>query len=187
MTTTNDFRNGMTVVMNGNLMIVVEFLHVKPGKGGAFVRSKLKNVRTGAVVEKTWRAGEKVEEIRLDRKALQFLYREGNLLHVMDQETFEQMALDVALLGESAQFLSENEIVTVLLRDGSAVTAEVPNFVELEVTETDPGVRGDTAQGGAKPAKLETGAVVNVPLFIEVGDRLKVDTRNRSYVERVKG
>jgi elongation factor P len=176
----------MAIKVDGNLMSVVEFQHVKPGKGGAFVRSKLKNVMTGAVIDKTWRAGEKVEEVRLERIAMQYLYREGSVLHVMDRETFEQMPLSEDLFGDQAQFLKENEIVTVMVHDGDAVLVEIPNFVLLEVADTEPGFRGNTAQGATKPAKLETGATVSVPLFIETGDLLKVDTRKRSYVERAK-
>ena len=186
MATSNDFRNGMALNIDGNLVTIVEFQHVKPGKGGAFVRSKLKNVRTGQVVEKTWRGGEKVEEVRLERMPMQFLYREGDQLHVMDQETFEQTTLAEELFGGGARFLKESETVTVLMHDGTPILAEAPNFVILEVTETDPGFRGNTAQNATKPATLETGAVVNVPLFVETGDRLKVDTRDGSYVERAK-
>jgi len=186
MATSNDFRNGMALKVDGNLVTIVEFQHVKPGKGGAFVRSKLKNVRTGAVVEKTWRAGEKVEEVRLERISMQYLYRDGDMFHVMDQETYEQLTLNRELFGEQADLLKENEVVTVLMHGETPLTAEIPNFVELEVTETEPGFRGNTAQGALKPAKLETGATVNVPLFINVGDVLRIDTRSKSYVERAK-
>jgi elongation factor P len=186
MASSNDFRNGMALRVDGNLVTIVEFQHVKPGKGGAFVRSKLKNVKTGAVVEKTWRAGEKVEEVRLERIPMQYLYREGDMLHVMDQETFEQMTISEDLFGDQVGFLKENEAVTVLMHGTTPLTVEIPNFVILEVVETEPGVRGNTAQGALKPAKLETGAVVQVPLFIETGELLKVDTRNWSYVERAK-
>jgi elongation factor P len=186
MATSNDFRNGMALKFDGNLVTIVEFQHVKPGKGGAFVRSKLKNVKTGAVVEKTWRAGEKVDEVRLERIPMQYLYREGDLLHVMDQETFEQMTLSEDLFGEQVGFLKENETVTVLMHGSEALVVEIPNFVILRVASTEPGFRGNTAQGALKPATLETGAVVQVPLFIEAGEMLKIDTRNQSYVERAK-
>ena len=186
MASTNDFRNGMALNIDGKLVTIVEFQHVKPGKGGAFVRSKLKDVVTGAVVEKTWRAGEKVDEVRLERMGMQYLYREGDFLHVMDQETYDQMTLSVDLFGDAVQFLKENEIVTVLMHGEKPVTAEIPNHVVLEVTETEPGFKGNTAQGATKPATLETGAVVNVPLFINEGDALKIDTRTGEYMERAK-
>lgn len=186
MATSNDFRNGMALNLDGKLVTIVEFQHVKPGKGGAFVRSKLKDVLTGAVVEKTWRGGEKVEEVRLERTPMQYLYREGEFFHVMHQETYEQMTLPASLFGEQAQFLKENEIVTVLLHGEKPVTAEIPNFVELEVVSTEPGFKGNTAQGATKPAVLETGATVQVPLFINQGEILKIDTRKKTYLERVK-
>jgi elongation factor P len=186
MATSNDFRNGMALNLDGNLVTIVEFQHVKPGKGGAFVRSKLKNVRTGAVVEKTWRGGEKVEEVRLERIPMQYLYRDGDDYHVMDQETFDQMTLTADLIGDGAQFLKENEVLTVLVHDGKPVTVELPNFVILEVTSTEPGFKGNTAQGALKPAVLETGAEVQVPLFIEAGETLRIDTRTGAYVERAK-
>ena len=186
MATSNDFRNGMALDVDGSLMTIVDFQHVKPGKGGAFVRSKLKNVKTGAVVEKTWRAGEKVEEIRLEKASMQFLYKDGVDFHVMDQETFDQMTLPEALLGAAARFLKENEIVTVLMHDGKPIVCELPNFVLLRVESTEPGFKGNTAQGATKPALLETGAEVQVPLFINAGEMLKIDTRKGSYVERAK-
>jgi elongation factor P len=186
MATSNDFRNGMALNVDGNLVTIVDFQHVKPGKGGAFVRSKLKNVVTGAVIERTWRAGEKVEEVRLERSPMQYLYRDGTDYHVMDQETFEQLTLGEELFGEGAPFLKENEVVTVLLHDGKPLLAELPNFVFLAVASTEPGFRGNTAQGATKAAVLETGAEVQVPLFIETGDVLKIDTRTGSYVERAK-
>ena len=186
MASTNDFRNGMALDFDGKLVTIVEFQHVKPGKGGAFVRSKLKDVKTGAVVEKTWRAGEKVTEVRLERMPMQYLYREGDLFHVMDQETFDQRTLDIDLFGDAVRFLRENEIVTVLMNGETALTVEIPNHVVLAVTETEPGFKGNTAQGATKPATLETGAVVNVPLFINAGDALKIDTRTGEYMERAK-
>ena len=186
MATSNDFRNGMALNVDGNLVTIVDFQHVKPGKGGAFVRSKLKNVLTGAVVEKTWRAGEKVEEVRLERLQMQYLYRDGDMFHLMDPKTFDQMTLGVALFGEQEDLLKENEVVTVLMHGEKPLLVEIPNFVELEVAETEPGFRGNTATGALKPAKLETGATVSVPLFINKGDVLKVDTRTRSYVERAR-
>ena len=186
MATTKEVRNGMALNLGGKLVTIAEFQHVKPGKGGAFVRSKLKDVRTGAVVEKTWRAGEKVEEVRLERFSMQYLYREDEFLHVMDQETYDQMTLSVDLFGDAVRFLKENETVTVLMHGEKPVTAEIPNHVVLEVVETEPGFKGNTAQGATKPAKLETGAVVDVPLFINAGDVLKIDTRSGQYMERAK-
>ncbi len=186
MTTSNDFRNGMAINLDGVLMTIVEFQHVKPGKGGAFVRSKLKNVKTGAVIEKTWRAGERVEEARLERIPMQLLYRDGDLFHVMDQETYEQIALPAELFKDHSSLLKDGETISVMMYDGKPVVVEPPTFVLLEVTETDPGFKGDTAQGATKSATLETGAVVSVPLFVEKGDVLKIDTRKRSYVERAK-
>jgi elongation factor P len=186
MATSNDFRNGMALNVDGNLVTIVDFQHVKPGKGGAFVRSKLKNVLTGAVVEKTWRAGEKVEEVRLERLQMQYLYRDGDMYHLMDPKTFDQMTLAAELFGDQQELLKENEIVTVLMHGEKPLLVEIPNFVELEVTETEPGFRGNTATGALKSAKLETGATVSVPLFINKGDVLKIDTRTRSYVERAR-
>ncbi|GJM44842.1 MAG: elongation factor P [Gemmatimonadota bacterium] len=186
MATSNDFRNGMALNLDGKLVTIVDFQHVKPGKGGAFVRSKLKDVVTGAVVEKTWRGGEKVEEVRLEKTPMQFLYREGDFFHVMHQETFDQITLPEELFGDQALFLKENEVLVVLLHGEKPVTVEIPNFVELEVTATEPGFKGNTAQGATKPATLETGAVVQVPLFVNSGEILKIDTRKKAYVERVK-
>jgi elongation factor P len=185
MITTADFRNGMTIEMDGNLFNLVYFQHVKPGKGGAFVRTRLKNLKTGAVTEKTFRAGEKVELAILDKRRMQFLYREGNSFFFMDTETYEQLPITQEEVGETAKFLLEGTTVEVALCDGKPVGVEPPVFVEMEVAETAPGVKGDTASGGSKPATLESGMVVNVPLFIEAGKRIKVDTRSGEYVERV--
>jgi len=185
MITTADFRNGMTIEMDGNLFNLVYFQHVKPGKGGAFVRTRLKNLKTGAVTEKTFRAGEKVELAILDKRRMQFLYREGNSFFFMDTETYEQLPITQEEVGETAKFLLEGTTVEVALCDGKSVGVEPPVFVEMEVAETAPGVKGDTASGGSKPAILESGMVVNVPLFIEAGNRIKVDTRSGEYVERV--
>ncbi len=185
MITTADFRNGMTIEMDGNLFNLVYFQHVKPGKGGAFVRTRLKNLKTGAVTERTFRAGEKVELAILDKRRMQFLYREGNSFFFMDTETYEQLPITQEEVGETAKFLLEGTTVEVALCDGRSVGVEPPVFVEMEVAETAPGVKGDTASGGSKPAILESGMVVNVPLFIEAGNRIKVDTRSGEYVERV--
>lgn len=176
----------MVIELDGDLYSITYFQHVKPGKGGAFVRTKLKNVLSGAVVEKTFRAGEKVSEIRLVRRPVQYSYSDGQVYYFMDQETYEQIPLSAATIGEDQlAYLKENMICEALTRDGDPISVELPFFVELEVTDTEPGVKGDTAQGGNKPAKLETGAVVQVPLFIDVGDVIKVDRRENKYLERV--
>jgi len=165
---------------------IVYFQHVKPGKGGAFVRTKLKNVLSGAVVERTFRAGEKVNEVRLVRRPIQYSYSDGDLFYFMDMETYESIPLSRDTIGEDQlKYLQENMECEGLTREGAVLTVELPQFVELEVVETDPGLRGDTAQGGTKPAKLATGAVVQVPLFIEQGDVLKVDRTVDKYLERV--
>ncbi len=185
MATSNDFRNGMVIRRDGKLYSIVEFLHVKPGKGGAFVRSKLKDVKSGRVLEITWRAGEKVNEVRLERQKTQFLYRD-DFLHFMKLDNYEQLSLPVENVGENkARFLKEGLEVEMLFDDVEPVVVELPNFVELEVTRTDPGVKGDTVSGGSKPATLETGAVVQVPLFLQEGDVVKIDTRTGEYVSRV--
>ncbi len=185
MASTADFRNGMVLEIDGELISIVEFQHVKPGKGGAFVRTKLKKVLTGAVVDRTFRAGEKVNEVRLDRKVLQYLYGDGDLYHFMDTATYEQFAVSGKAIGDQVIYLKENLEVTGLFQGENILGVELPFFVELKVVEADPGVRGDTASGGSKPAKLESGATVNVPLFIEVGDTIKVDRRSNEYLERV--
>lgn len=183
---TSDFRNGLSIIVDGEIYTIVEFQHVKPGKGGAFVRSKLKNARSGAVTEKTWRAGEKMEQAILERKPMQFLYERDEEYHLMDMESFDQITVARSIFGEAAKYLKENADISVLMHGGRIISAELPFTVELEVAETDPGVRGDTAAGGSKPAKLETGAMVQVPFFINVGDVIKVDTRTDAYLERAK-
>jgi elongation factor P len=186
MASTADFRNGMVIEHDGDLYSIAYFQHVKPGKGGAFVRTKLKNVLSGAVVEKTFRAGEKVHEVRLVRRPIQYSYTDGQFYYFMDNETYEQIPLPAETIGEDQlPYLKENMMCEALTRDDKPISVEVPVFVELEVAETEPGVRGDTAQGGTKRAKLETGAVVLVPLFIETGDVIKVDRRENKYLERV--
>ncbi len=184
---TSDFRNGLTIELNGELYTITEFLHVKPGKGGAFVRSKLKGVVTGKVLDKTFRAGESMEAVRVERHPHQYLYFDGDLYHFMHQETFEQIALPATQV-DKPEFMKESETVTLVINADSnqVLFTELPDHVTTTVSETDPGVRGDTAQGGSKPANIESGASVNVPLFINIGDVIKVDTRNGSYVERVK-
>jgi elongation factor P len=183
---TSDFRNGMSIELEGEIYSIVEFQHVKPGKGGAFVRTRLKNVKSGSVLEKTFRAGEKMEQAILERRPMNYLYSSDGEHFFMDMESFEQVGLPNAVLGDSAKYLKENTEVQMLLHKERIIGADLPFFMELEVSETDPGVRGDTASGGSKPATLETGAVVNVPLFINVGDQVKVDTRTNQYLERVK-
>jgi elongation factor P len=183
---TSDFKNGMSVELDGEVFTIVEFQHVKPGKGGAFVRTKLKNVKNGAVLDKTFRAGEKMEQAILERKPMNYLYSSDGEYFFMDMETFDQVGLPASLLGDAARYLKENTEVQMLMHKEKIIGADVPFFMELEVAETDPGVRGDTASGGSKPATLETGAVVNVPLFINIGDRIKVDTRTNQYLERAK-
>lgn len=185
MISTADFKNGITIEMDGTLYTIVYFQHVKPGKGGAFVRTRLKNLKTGQVMEKTFRAGEKVELAILDKHRMQYLYGEGPNAVFMDTETYEQMPISLEEVGGAADYLKEGLIVEVSLYEGRPVGVEPPVFVELEVAETAPGVKGDTASGGSKPAVLETGLAVNVPLFIEEGATIKVDTRSGEYVERV--
>lgn len=186
MASTADFRNGMVIELGGTLYSISYFQHVKPGKGGAFVRTKLKNVLTGAVIEKTFRAGEKVDEVRLVRRPVQYSYTDGQFYYFLDQESYEQIPLPASTIGEDQLvYLKENMECEALVRDDTPISVELPFFVELEVTQTEPGVRGDTAQGGTKPAKLETGASVLVPLFVEIGDVIKVDRRENKYLERV--
>lgn len=186
MADTSDFRNGMVIDADGALLQIIYFQHVKPGKGGAFVRTKLKNVLSGAVIERTFRAGEKVTEVRLLRRPIQYSYTDGDLYYFMDMETYESIPVSRDTIGaDQLKYLQENMECEGLTRDGAVLTIELPQFVELEVAETDPGLRGDTAQGGTKPAKLATGAVVQVPLFIEQGDVLKVDRTVDKYLERV--
>lgn len=176
----------MVIELDGDLYAITYFQHVKPGKGGAFVRTKLKNVLSGAVIDRTFRAGEKVDEVRLVRRPVQYSYTDGHFYYFMDEETYEQIPLPAKTIGEDQLvYLKENMVCEALSRDGETLSVELPFFVELAVVETEPGVRGDTAQGGTKPAELETGAVVQVPLFIEVGDVIKVDRRENKYLERV--
>ncbi|RKY80860.1 elongation factor P [candidate division KSB1 bacterium] len=186
MATTSDFRNGLVINLDGELFTIVYFQHVKPGKGGAFVRTKLKNVKTGRVLDRTFRSGEKVEDVRLERKHVQFLYNDGSQFVFMDTNSYEQIFVDPENVGDASKFLIETMEVELLMHGNQALGVDLPIFVELTITKTDPGVRGDTASGGSKPATLESGAVVQVPLFIEEGEKIKVDTRTGEYVERVK-
>jgi len=181
---TNDLRNGVTIELDGQVYTVIEFQHVKPGKGSAFVRTKLKNVKTGATLERTFNAGEKIPRARVESKEVQFLYDDGNQYTFMDTETFEQYTLSRDVLGDALNFLKEQMVLTLNFHQGQVIGVELPNSVELRVVETEPGVRGDTVSGGSKPAKLETGYVVRVPLFVEEGDVVVVDTRTGEYISR---
>lgn len=184
MISSNDFRTGVSIELDGSVWRVVEFLHVKPGKGSAFVRTKLKNVQTGNVVEKTFRAGETVPQATLEKKVMQHTYREGEDLVFMDMETYEEVRMTEAQVGDRVKYIKEEMEVSVVRWNDQILEVELPNSVVLEVTQTDPGVKGDTATGGTKPAIVETGAQVMVPLFISIGERIKIDTRNDSYLGR---
>lgn len=185
--TTADFKNGMNILMNNEIYTITEFLHVKPGKGGAFVRSKLKGVTNGKVLDKTFRAGESMESVRVERHPYQYLYNDGEIYHFMHEQTYEQIGLNSNQVDKPA-FMKESEIVTIVINADTEqiLFTELPDHVVLEVVETEPGVKGDTATGATKPAKMESGVSLQVPLFINQGDKLRVDTRTSSYVERVK-
>lgn len=185
MISAGDFRNGITLEIEGNVYQIVEFQHVKPGKGAAFVRTKLKNIINGGVVEKTFRPTEKFPTARIDRVEMQYLYNDGDLFYFMNTETYDQIALNNETIGDALKFVKENEMVKVCSHNGNVFAVEAPLFVELEVTDTEPGFKGDTATGATKPATVETGAVVYVPLFVETGDKLKIDTRTGEYLSRV--
>ncbi|MCD7813154.1 MAG: elongation factor P [Lachnospiraceae bacterium] len=180
-----DFRNGITIEMDGSIYQIIEFQHVKPGKGAAFVRTKLKNIISGGVVEKSFRPTEKFPTARIDRVEMQYLYSDGDLYYFMNTETYDQIGLNSEAIGDSLKFVKENEMVKVCSHNGNVFAVEPPLFVELEVTETEPGLKGDTATGASKPATVETGATVYVPLFVNTGDRLKIDTRTGEYLSRV--
>jgi len=180
-----EFRNGITVEIEGNVFQIVEFQHVKPGKGAAFVRTKLKNIINGGVIERSFRPTEKFPQARIDRNDMQYLYSDGELYHFMDVNTYEQIALNSDDIGDSLKFVKENEMVKVCSYNGNVFAVEPPLFVELEITDTEPGFKGDTAQGANKPAIVETGAQVNVPLFMETGDVIQIDTRTGEYLKRV--
>jgi elongation factor P len=185
MISAGDFRNGVTIEFEGDIYTIIEFQHVKPGKGAAFVRTKLKNLKSGGVVEKTFRPSEKVPKAHIERKDMQYLYSDGELFHFMDVETYDQIALNQGQLGDSLKFVKENEMVKILSHNGLVFGVEPPLFVELEITETEPGFKGDTATGATKPAVVETGATVYVPLFVEIGTKIKIDTRTGEYLSRV--
>ena len=182
---TADFRNGMCIEYNGKLWTIVEFQHVKPGKGGAFVRTKLRDVRTGRIVDNTFNAGTKFDSVRMETKKMQYLYNDGADFNFMDTTTYEQLAISTDVVGDVAKWLKEHDEVSVQYAGDELIGIEPQMFVELEVTETDPGFKGDTVQGGTKPATLETGAVINVPMYVEPGDVLQVDTRDGRFIKRV--
>ena len=184
MATTNDLKNGMTLNIDGQLWGVVEFQHVKPGKGGAFVRSKLKNVLSGKVVDRTFNAGVKVDVATVDRREMQYLYREGEDFVFMDTETYDQPRIPAAVVGDAANYLLEEQTVTIAFNDGNPLYVDMPAAVELVIAQTDPGLQGDRSTGGTKPATLQTGATIQVPLFITTGEKVKVDTRSGTYLGR---
>ena len=185
MISAGDFRNGVTIELEGNIYQIIEFQHVKPGKGAAFVRTKYKNIITGAVLEKSFRPTEKFPAARIERVDMQYLYNDGELFYFMDNTSYEQIGLNQDAIGDALKFVKENEMVKVCSHNGNVFAIEPPLFVELEITETEPGFKGDTAQGATKPATVETGAVVNVPLFVDQGDKIKIDTRTGEYLSRV--
>lgn len=183
---TSDFKNGVSFIYEGDICTIVWFQHHKPGKGGAVMRTKYRNLRTGATIERTFNAGEKFEQAILDRYPMQYLYKQDDEYILMHPETFDQIGIRSVTFGDSIKYLKDGMEVNVVDHNGKIIAAEVPNFLELEVVETDPNFKGDTSSGGGKPAKLETGAVITVPFFVSVGDKVKVDTRSDSYLERVK-
>ena len=185
MISAGDFKNGVTLEYNGNIFQIIDFQHVKPGKGAAFVRTKLKNIISGGVIETSFRPTEKFPQAHIERKDMQYLYSDGELYHFMDVETYDQIALNEDAIGDSLKFVKENEMVKICSHKGNVFAVEPPLFVELEIIDTEPGFKGDTAQGATKPATVETGAVVYVPLFVEMGDKLKIDTRTGEYLSRV--
>ena len=184
MISTNQFKNGLFIKLNGNLFMIVEFQHHKPGKGGAFVRTKLKNLKLGTVIDRTFRAGETVENIFIEEKKYQYLYHADGRYHLMDSETYEQISLLEEKIGDAKKFLKENTKVTASIYEGDILNIKLPTFINFKIAETEPGIRGNTAKGGTKSAKLETGTAVQVPLFIDKGDIIKIDTRTGAYVGR---
>ena len=185
MISAGDFRNGVTIELEGNIFQIIEFQHVKPGKGAAFVRTKLKNIKSGGVVEKTFRPTEKCPTARIDRKDMQYLYNDGDLFYFMDNESYEQIAIAKDAIGDALKFVKENEMCKVCSHNGNVFAVEAPLFVELMITETEPGFKGDTATGATKPATVETGATVQVPLLVDQGETIKIDTRTGEYLSRV--
>ena len=185
MVSAGDFKNGLTIEIEGNIFQILEFQHVKPGKGAAFVRTKLKNIISGGVVEKTFRPTEKFENAHIERKEMQYLYQDGDLYYFMDNDTYEQIALGSELIGDALKFVKENEMCKICSHNGNVFAVEPPLFVELVITECEPGVKGDTATGATKPCVVETGATLYVPLFVNEGDTIKIDTRTGEYLSRV--
>ncbi|MCT4543692.1 MAG: elongation factor P [Vallitalea sp.] len=185
MVSAGDFRNGLTIQYENQIYTVIEFQHVKPGKGAAFVRTKLKNLKTGSVIEKTFRPTEKMPKAHIERKDMQYLYNDGELFHFMDIETYDQIAINKDQIQDTLKFVKENDMVKILSHEGAVFGIEPPLFVELDIVHTEPGVKGDTATGATKPAEVETGANVNVPLFVNIGDKIKIDTRTGEYLSRV--
>jgi elongation factor P len=185
MVSAGDFRNGVTLEIDGNIFQIIEFQHVKPGKGAAFVRTKLRNIISGGVVERTFRPTEKFPQARIDRKDMQYLYSDGDLYHFMDVANYEQIALNPESIGDAMKFVKENDMCKVCSHNNHVFAVEPPLFAELEITDTEPGFKGDTAQGATKPAVVETGATVYVPLFVDQGDKIKIDTRTGEYLSRV--
>jgi len=182
---TNDFRTGLTIDLDGDAYQVIDFQHVKPGKGSPFVRSKLRNIRTGAIIERTFNAGEKLPRAHVERREVQYLYKDSESYYFMDMESFDQIPLTEEKLGDAVKYLKENITIHIVMYQERPIGVDLPNYVDLEVIETSPGIKGDTATGGSKPATLETGYIVNVPLFINVGDVLQIDTRSGLYLKRV--
>ncbi len=185
MISASEFRNGATVEVDGDIFVVIDFQHVKPGKGAAFVRTKLRNLISGGITERTFRPSEKMPKAHIERKDMQYLYSDGDLFHFMDNESFEQTSINASEVGNTLKLVKENEMVKILSHNGKVFGIEPPMFVELEVTDTEPGFKGDTATGATKAATVETGAVINVPLFLNVGDKIKIDTRTEEYLGRV--
>ena len=185
MISTGEFKSGEAIVMDGQLWIIVEFQHVKPGKGGAFVRTKLRRMRDGGVIERTFRAGEKFQEAYIERRTLQYLYRTADTFHLMDTKNYEEVQVSAEKLGQTAGFIKENMELEGQFHDDQMIGIQPPMFVDVHIESTEPGIRGDTSKGGMKPAKLETGAVIQVPLFIDTGDFIRVDTRTGAYVSRI--
>lgn len=185
MVSASDFRKGVTFEMDGDVYVVVDFQHVKPGKGSAFVRTKIRNIKSGSTIERTFNPSDKFPKAHIETKEMQYLYNDGELYYFMDQETYDQIPLNYAQVEDAVKFLKENMTATIKFHKGEAFSVAAPFFVELEVTETEPGFKGDTAQGATKPATVETGAQINVPLFVEVGDVIRIDTRTEEYMERV--
>ncbi|MBQ6585248.1 MAG: elongation factor P [Coriobacteriales bacterium] len=182
---TADFKNGKCIIVDGKMYTIISFQHVTPGKGGAFVRTKLRDVKSGRVIDNTFRAGEKFDDVHMETKEMQYLYTDGEDYHFMDTVSYEQAAISTEVIGDVAKWLKENDMCQLEYAGGELIGVEPPMFVELEVTETEPGFKGDTVQGGTKPATLETGAVVNVPMFVNIGDVVRIDTRDGRYITRV--